>query len=302
MCKIEINEYAKKWDEALPIGNGRLGGMVYGIPATERIALNEDSCWFGGPRDRNNPSAKEKLDEVRQLIFAGKISEAQELCAFALSGLPEQMRHYAPLGDLYLEFAGKDYSNVTDYHRELDLDTAVASTCFEWNGVHYKREMIASYPANAMIIHLSADKEGSISFHAQLTRGKTPWDMSPYQSQELRRPNYNMFVDDIYAPEIGMQVMTAVNGGKGAVSVATGIKVMQKGGEQELLGNSTLVKNADEVTIVLVAESSFREENPEEKVLVRLQEMDKTWEEYLKEHLADYQELYNRVTLEIEGY
>lgn len=302
MCKITIDEYAKTWDEALPIGNGRLGGMVYGIPATERIALNEDSCWFGGPRDRNNPSAKEKLDEIRQLIFAGKISEAQELCAFALSGLPEQMRHYAPLGDLYIEFAGKDYSNVTHYSRELDLDTAVATTVFEWNGVHYKREVIASYPANAMFIHLTADKPGSLSFHAQLTRGKTPWDMSPYQSQELRRPNYSVFVDKVYAPEIGMQIMAAENGGEGAISVAAGIKVLQKGGERELLGNTTLVKNADEVTILLLAETSFRVENPEQKVLERLQGKMQTWEDSLEEHLKDYQPLYNRVSLEIDGY
>ena len=108
MCKITFSEAAKKWDEALPIGNGRLGGMVYGTVATERIALNEDSCWYGGPRNRINPSAKEKLEEIRQLIFRGKIREAQELCAFALSGLPEEMCHYAPLGDLYIEFAGTD--------------------------------------------------------------------------------------------------------------------------------------------------------------------------------------------------
>ena len=117
LCKITFSEAANKWDEALPIGNGRLGGMVYGIPFTERIALNEDSCWYGGPKNRINPSAKEKLGEIRNLIFQGKIEEAQELCAFALSGLPEEMSHYAPLGDLYIEFSGKDYENITDYHR-----------------------------------------------------------------------------------------------------------------------------------------------------------------------------------------
>ena len=327
MCKITFSEGAKKWDEALPIGNGRLGGMVYGTVATERIALNEDSCWYGGPRNRINPSAKEKLEEIRQLIFRGKIREAQELCAFALSGLPEEMRHYAPLGDLYIEFAGTDYKNISEYHRELDLDTALVTTSFVRNGVKYTRQVIASYPAGAILVHLTADKPGSLDFHAQLTRGNTPWSMEPYQTQECRRPNYNCFVDDISAPEEGMQVMTAQNGGAGAISVACGIRVFQKGGETELLGNTTLVKHADEVLIVLMAETSFRTEDPKTLVIDRLGGFDATWknacadlepntthvkksrsavtemwEACLEEHIRDYQALYNRVTLEIEGY
>ena len=83
--KIVFEAPAKVWEEALPVGNGKLGGMVFGLPYTERIQLNEDSVWFGGPQDRNNPSAKENLSKIRKLIFEGHISEAQELCTFALS-------------------------------------------------------------------------------------------------------------------------------------------------------------------------------------------------------------------------
>lgn len=121
--KITFDKAADKWDEALPIGNGKLGGMVYGYPFTERIQLNEDSVWYGGPQDRNNPSALEKLPKIRELIFEGRIKEAQELCALSLSGIPEEQRHYEPLGNLYIEFDGSD-EDVTDYMRTLDLDTA----------------------------------------------------------------------------------------------------------------------------------------------------------------------------------
>ena len=302
LCKITFSEAANKWDEALPIGNGRLGGMVYGIPFTERIALNEDSCWYGGPKNRINPSAKEKLGEIRNLIFQGKIEEAQELCAFALSGLPEEMSHYAPLGDLYIEFSGKDYENITDYHRELDLDTAVVTTSFMRNDVRYTRQVIASYPAGAILVHLTADKPGCLDFHAQITRGTTPWYMAPYQTQSCRRPAYNSFVDQVSAPEEGIQVMTAQNGGEGAVSVACGIRVFQKGGETELIGNTTMVKHADEALLVLMAETSYRVEDPKSAVINRLMGFGGQWSTCLKEHIADYQSLYKRVSLEIEGY
>ena len=97
---IVFDAPAKVWEEALPVGNGKLGGMVFGLPYTERIQLNEDSVWYGGPQDRNNPSALEKLPEIRRLIFEGKIREAEELCSFALCGIPEEQRHYEPLGNL----------------------------------------------------------------------------------------------------------------------------------------------------------------------------------------------------------
>lgn len=95
--KIAFDHPAEKWEEALPVGNGRLGGMIFGQPFTERIQLNEDSVWFGGKQERLNPSALENLPKIRELIFDGKIKEAQELCALALSGIPEEQRHYEPL-------------------------------------------------------------------------------------------------------------------------------------------------------------------------------------------------------------
>ena len=204
--KIVFDTPAKAWEEALPVGNGKLGGMVFGLPFTERIQLNEDSLWSGGPQDRNNPSALEYLPKIRRLIFDGRITEAQELCTCALSGTPEEERHYETLGNLFIEFMGKE-TDYCNYQRELDLRNAVVTTTFTLGGVRYKREVIASYPRNALILHLSADKAGSLSFHAQLGRGGKPWEEVPYQTQILRRQAYNNSVDAITARPGNIQLM-----------------------------------------------------------------------------------------------
>ena len=299
--KIGFDTPAAKWDEALPIGNGKLGGMVFGNPCTERIQLNEDSVWYGGPQNRLNPSAKEKLPQIRSLIMEGKIKEAQELCALALSGLPEEQRHYEPLGNLYLEFDGTEFA-TSQYHRELDLDQAVVTTSFVLEGVHYERQVIASYPQNAIIIRLTADQPGSLNFHGELTRGMTPWDDRPYELQTCRRPSYNGFTDSISARPGQIQLMEAVAGGRNGVEIAAGLKVICRGGETETIGNTTMVRGADEAMIILAADTTYREQDPVQSVLTRLEKVaGYSWEELLREHVLDYKSLYDRVKLEIPG-
>lgn len=298
---IEFDSPAAKWDEALPIGNGKLGGMIFADVATERIQLNEDSVWYGGRQDRNNPSAREKLPEIRSLILAGEIEKAQELCALALSGIPEEQRHYEPLGNLFLEF---DFDNdeVSAYHRELDISNATAVTEFEKDGIKYKREIIASYPHNAMIIHLTADKNGAISFQPHLGRGGTPWDKRPYRQQSYRRTGYNGFCDKIVALDGNIQLMEAVAGGKGAVEMSVAIKVINQGGRISVTGNTIQVKEADSVTIVLAADTTYRNDNPTDSVIKRVNEVSqKSWATLFSEHLDDYKTLFDRVKLEIEG-
>ncbi|MBP5491537.1 MAG: glycoside hydrolase family 95 protein [Clostridiales bacterium] len=299
--KIVFHSPAEKWEEALPVGNGKLGGMVFGLPYSERIQLNEDSVWSGGPLNRNNPSAKENLPKIRKLIFEGKIKEAEELCTFALSGIPEEERHYETLGNLFIEFSGCELE-YSDYSRQLDLKNAVASTSFIQNGIRFERQVIASFPKNAMVIHLTASKPASLSFHAQLGRGGKPWEQIPYQMQTLRRQAYNMNVDRITAKENGVQIMEASTGGKDGISIACGIKVVAKGGSSEVIGNTTLIHQADEAMIILCADTSFRESDPIASVLTRLSKVaESSWEELLEEHQKDYHALYDRVSLEIEG-
>lgn len=302
--KIEFSKPAARWEEALPIGNGKMGGMVYGTVATERIQLNEDSVWYGGKQDRINPSAYEKLPEIRELIMAGKITEAQELCAFALSGTPDQQRHYEPLGNLYIEFSGKNYewgSDIKNYHRELDISRALTTTEYEKDGVKFRREIIASYPRNAIIIHLTADKEGMISLNPQLSRGCEPWDLSPYQTQGLRRTNYTGFCDSICALDNNIQIMEAAAGGIDGIRMASAVKIINKGGSLQRIGSSLLVENADEVLLIVTADTTFRTEDPQKSVVERLNSITDDWETLYSEHEKDYKNLFDRVKLEIEG-
>ena len=319
---ISFSSPAKAWEEALPVGNGRLGGMVFGLPFTERIQLNEDSVWYGGPQDRNNPSALENLPKIRKLILEGKIAEAQELCTFALSGIPEESRHYEPLGNLYIEFDGKE-TEYSDYSRELDLQTATVTTSFVMRGssagsasdhgesadVKYTRQVIASFPQNAMLIRLTADTPGALSFHAQLGRnpGK-PWEEIPYQKQTLRRQAYTGFCDSITAKPGNVQLMEATAGGAGGVKMACGVKVISKGGTVEVIGNTTRILHADEALLILCADTSFREEDPAMSVLKRLENVasyqtdpSALWERLYSEHLSDHKSLYDRVKLQIDG-
>jgi len=153
MC---FDTLANDWNEALPIGNGKLGGMVFGDIYTERIQLNEDSVWYGGPLDRNNKDALKYLPKIREYIKKGQITKAQELAVFALSGTPEGQRHYEPFGDMYIFFHGEK-KEVKDYQRKLDLNTARATCEYSLDGVRYTRETWCSYPDNIMAIQISAD-------------------------------------------------------------------------------------------------------------------------------------------------
>ena len=137
--KLWYKQPAANWNEALPIGNGRLGGMIYGRVQNEQIQLNEDSIWYGEPINRNNPHALENLPKIRQLLTEGKIGEAERLALLALSGVPESQRPYQTMGDLYLNF-NLDGKEAENYKRELNLEDATVSVSFDIKGVSYRRQ------------------------------------------------------------------------------------------------------------------------------------------------------------------
>lgn len=155
------------WTAALPVGNGRLGGMVYGNPVHEIIQLNESSVWTGSPNNNDNPDALAALPEIRRLIFAGKQKEAQELAAEKMQCKTSSGQMFQPVGNLNLHFPGHD--QFTNYYRELDLSRAVATTRYTVNGVTYTREVFASVPAQAIVVQLSSSKAGSLSFSANFS-------------------------------------------------------------------------------------------------------------------------------------
>lgn len=155
---------AELWVEALPIGNGRLGAMIYGNPINEEIQLNEETVWGGSPHNNVNPLAKDHLDEIRALIFEGENLKAQELCGKYISAQRANGMPYQTVGSLKLHFNGID--SVSDYRRELDISNAIATTTFTANGVSYRRECLASLTDDLIIIRLTASKKGALSFDA----------------------------------------------------------------------------------------------------------------------------------------
>nr|WP_127575911.1 glycoside hydrolase family 95 protein [Paenibacillus barengoltzii] len=272
---------ASEWNEALPIGNGRLGAMIFGGIAEEKLQLNEDSVWYGGPRNRNNEDALPHLPEVRRLILEGQLQKAEELAAMTMAGTPEAQRHYLPLGDLLLSF-GHHGEHAEDYVRELDLEHGVARVSYRIGGVRYTREMFASYPDQAIIIRVSADKEAAVSLKARFNR------------REWR------YLEQTAKWEKNGLVMRGECGGKGGSSFCAVLKALPEGGTCRTLGEYLLVEGADAITLLLAAGTTFRQPDPELSCKQQLTELSRfTYPELRVRHIANYQELYGRVNLEL---
>ncbi len=298
---ISFSEPAGNFNEALPVGNGRLGAMVYGKVYTELIGLNEDSVWFGGKRDRNNPDALKNLEKIRDYIFAGEIGKAQDLCGLALSGIPEEQRHYEPLGNLYIQFAGKK-GTIENYRRELSLNDAISTVSYTRDGVKFTRKVFASFPKGLLVVRIEADRKGAVSFRTQIARGGATWDYGPFEEQVYRNPGYNGNVDETRNLSDDMTLMTASTGCNG-VKLSCVIKVINEGGTREGIGNTIIVDGADSATILLAADTDYRESEPLKSALSRIAEGAQcSYEELLSEHLEDYKSLFERVSLDLCGH
>lgn len=290
-CRIWFDREAAVWEEALPIGNGRLGGMVFGRITQERIGLNEDSVWYGGPRDRNNPDAARYLPEIRKRLREGRLQAAQELARFALSGVPETQRHYMPLGDLLLQFqhegaAGGDAADpdAADYIRELDLFSGVATVRYTVGGIMYTREIFTSYPDQVMVIRLTADRPGSISVTARLTRGDA------------------RYFDELVRTDHRTIVMRGNCGGTGGMDFRAALRAKAEGGKAQIIGEHLLVRKADQLTLLLAAGTTFRFEDPEQEVLRILDAADQHEYAELKErHITDFRSLSERSVLQLSA-
>ncbi|XEC94442.1 glycoside hydrolase N-terminal domain-containing protein [Paenibacillus tarimensis] len=275
------NKPAQNWNEALPVGNGRLGGMVFGTASQEQIQFNEDSVWYGGPRNRNNPDALENLPALRQLLFDGKLKDAHQLAEVAFSGTPRSQRHYLTAGDLFIRFEHPE-GELCDYRRELDLDKAVVRTTYTYGGVKYRREVFCSYPDQVMVIRLEADRPGALTFTSRFERKK----------------GKNM--DQSYRYGTDTIVMTNDCGGKDGLTYSAAVKAIHTGGRVRAIGEHLLVDQADQVTLVLAAASTFRFEKPSLQCLALLDKAAAYSYERLKErHIHDYSALFQRVKLKL---
>lgn len=289
--KLWYTQPASRWVEALPVGNGRLGAMVYGDPANEQLQLNENTVWAGQPYRNEKPGAKEALPEVRKLIFEGKYKEAQDLVNSKIIGWPHGMS-YQTVGNLKLNFPGHD--NYTGYYRELDIRDAVTTARYALNGTNFTSKVFSSFPDQIIIARYSADKAGAISFTATMDR-PTAKDKIP-TCKVNANANGEIVLSGITSDQEGI---------KGAVRFIAKVKVVNKGGKVSASDTSLTVTNADDVTLYISIATNFNNYkdisgNAEERVNAYLQKaLKRNYDQLLTDHIADYQKYFNRVSLNL---
>ncbi|MCR8633298.1 glycoside hydrolase family 95 protein [Paenibacillus radicis (ex Xue et al. 2023)] len=271
---------AGKWQEALPIGNGRLGGMVFGTIAQEKIQLNEDSIWYGGPKRANNSEALQYVPEIRRLLAEGKQQEAEHLSRMGLMSAPKYLHPYQPLGDLLIYMLGHERQPEV-YHRELDLETAIASVTYKLDGFEYKREYFSSAVDQIVAVRFTTNKPGGLTFGAHLMR--RPFDAGTKK-----------LADDT--------IMLLGECGTEGVKFRAGLKAVVEGGRVQTIGDFLSIENADAVTLLLAAQTTFRYEDPEKVCLEQLAAASlKPYEQLKQVHIADYSAMFGRVRLKLSG-
>lgn len=278
---LRYDEPAKLWVEALPVGNGRLGAMIYGDPNHEILQLNENTLWAGQPYRNDNPQAKEALPQVRQLIFDENYAEAQDLVNQKFfsgkSGMP-----YQTLGKLHLDF--KDTGAVTGYERTLDLNTAVATTQWSRDSVAYEMEVFSSFPDQVIVVQVTSSETGKLNFSVSLTR-------------EERATS---FVGDEHILRL-QGTSSDHEGVTGAVKFEAQVKAKTSGGILSQSENKLEITNADAATLYISMATNFKSYNDiggdaEAKARTFLDAASqKEFDGLKRAHIADYQSYFNRV-------
>ncbi|MFO7370732.1 MAG: glycoside hydrolase family 95 protein [Bacteroidales bacterium] len=286
LMKLWYDHPAAKWTEALPVGNGRLGAMVYGDPCKEVLQLNESTVWAGSPNRNDNPDAKASLAEIRKLIFEGKYKEAQDLANSKVISKTSHGMPYQTVGNLKLTFPGHEkYSN---YYRELDLENALVKTKYNVSGTGFSSEVFASFPDQVIVARFIADKPGSVSFSATLDR---PSEVSVTTSGN----------DEIVMTGVTNDFETV----KGGVRFEARVKILVTGGSVTAGTGELKVAEADEAVVYISIASSFSNYkdisgNASERARAYLQAALKaSYNKTLIDHIADYQAYFHRVNLDL---
>ncbi|EOR93815.1 putative large secreted protein [Arcticibacter svalbardensis MN12-7] len=277
--KIWFNQPAMKWDEGLPIGNGSLGAMIYGSPASETLCLNEETIWSGGKNyltDRKD--GYKYLGQIRQLLFDDKYIEAEKVAeGKLLNQRPDSgSNSYQMLANLHIE--SSQLVNLTNYKRQLDLNQALVSTLFQKQGVNYLRESFSSFPDQVMVFKYTADKGQKISFSAWVDR-----TANTKKVLSKNRIEFSEHVGDGFGVKFYAIADFEI-----------------KGGKSEVINGKLVISNADEVIIRVVASSDYRGLDPQQKCNNDLANALKlSYQTLLKRHIQDYQSLFNRVDIKL---
>lgn len=315
---------AKTWEEALPVGNGRLGAMIFGEPQRERIQFNENTLYSGEPETPKNINVTSDLGYIRQLLSEGKNAEAGALMQQKWIGRLNEA--YQPFGDLYIDFDSKEH--VTDYIHSLDMEKSIVTTSYKQSGVTIHREVFASYPAQAIIIHLKASKP-ALNFTAYLDsphpvsnesdsqaiylKGQAPAHAQRRDTEHMKRFNTQRLHPE-YFDSIGnlIQQKHVIYGdemdGKGTFFEAC-LLSNHKGGKLVIEKNRFIAQNCSEVTLMLYASTSFNGprkspskegKNPHKEIINHRKISEKqSYKELRENHITDYQSLFNRVSFSL---
>jgi alpha-L-fucosidase 2 len=281
---------AAQWVEALPLGNGRIGAMLFGDPARERLQLNEDTLWAGGPYDPNNPDALAALPEVRKLVFAGQYVEAQALAQAKMMANPVRQMAYQSVGDLLLSF-DSGQAAARGYRRELDLDSAIATVRYQSGETRFQREVFASAVDQVIVLRLTVSKRAAVSFEATFQQPAEAKEHAAMLSEE------------------GDLVMRGRNesqqGIAGALTWEARVRALPEGGQVNFVDGRLRISGADAVTLLVAMATSYRnyqDTSGDPRAIVRSQ-LDaaarKPLSEIRAQHLAEHRRLFRRVALDL---
>ncbi|MGD9329003.1 MAG: glycoside hydrolase N-terminal domain-containing protein [Cyclobacteriaceae bacterium] len=288
---------AQDWTEALPVGNGRLGAMVYGGVTREKIQFNEETLWSGQPHDYAHEGAWEVLDELRQLLWDGKQKQAHKLGNERFMSQPFGQLCYQPFGNVVLDFPG--HENVSEYRRKLDLENAVTSVTYKSGGIAYKREIIASSPDQAIIIQLGSSQKNGLNFSIGMN--------SPHENYDIKIEDQVIIIKgkaDNYPEELGRDGNPYP---ESKLTFEARIKLITDGGDVVKQDKKINVENATSATLQLVAATSFINYkdisgDPSSKCDGYLTHLNgKSFNDLKKDHIEDYKRLFARVSLDL-GY
>jgi len=282
--KLWYDEPAETWNAALPVGNGRIGAMIFGNPETEHLQLNEETVWAGGPHSNVNAESGRYIPVVRQLIFEGKYKEAQEIADKNIYSVQNGMP-YQPVGDLFIHFP--DHEKITSYCRELDIQNAVASVSYQANGVKYLREYFASFTDQVIVMRITADKPGMISCSLQL---------KSEQKHQVSAMKNKLVLSGESGDHEGIA---------GKVKFQAQILPVQQGGTIAMNDTIFTITKADVVTVYISMASNFINYhnvsgNPEEKANAFLvNAVKKEYHAAKTNHTRFYRNYFDRVQLNL---
>lgn len=277
----------KVWENALPIGNGRLGAMIYGNVERETIQLNEYTVWSGSPNRNDNPLALDSLAIIRQLIFEGRQKDAERIANRVIVSKTSHGQKFEPVGSLQLAFDG--HENYTNYYRELDIERAVAKTSYTINDVTYTREALASFPDRVVVMRITASKPGSLSFNAFFTTPQKRATIKTTPEKELT----------IFGTTSDHETV------KGLVNYKGIVRMKLDGGTLNTNDTSLIIKNATAATVYISIATNFNnyrdlggDENKRAADYLN-KAYTKSFAQILPAHVAAYQKYFNRVKLDL---